>query len=121
MHAIRSVTCLDEASRRIVRYANDRICPAEGPGDPATPPVAEVDVRVYEGLGPCERRKDHAQNGVAWPVGGMQDLDAMAPDVHGEAQQARCRRQGADEAGKLLKVGLSPQRWPKVGRMQRDS
>ena len=36
-------------------------------------------MRVDEGLGPCEGRKDHARNGVAWPVGGMQDLDPMAP------------------------------------------
>ena len=49
MHSIRSVTCLNEGSRRMARYANDRICPAERPGDPAAHPVAIVDVRVDEG------------------------------------------------------------------------
>jgi len=78
----------------MARYANDRICPAECPGDAATHPVAVVDVHVDEGLGPCEGRKDHACNGVAWPIGGMQDLDSMVPDVRGEPQQARCRGQG---------------------------
>ena len=51
----------------------------------------------------------------------MQDLDPVAPDMRGEPQQARCRRQGVDDAGKLLKLGSSPQRWPKVRRTQRDT
>ena len=105
----------------MARYANDRICPAERPSDPAAHPVAVVDMRVDEGLGPCEGRKDHARNGVAWPVGGMQDFDPVAPDVRSEAQQARCRRQGAGDAGKFLKIGSLPQRWTKVRRMQRDA
>jgi len=108
MDAIRSVTCLHEGSGRVARYANDRICPAERPGDPAAHPVAVVDVRVDEGLGPREGREDHARNGVAWPVGGMQDLDPVAPDVRGEPQQARCGRHGAGDDGKLLNIGSSP-------------
>ena len=122
MHAVRSVTCLHEGARRVARYANDRICPAECPIDPAAHPVAVVDVHVDEGLGPREGRKDHARNGVAWPVGGMQDLDPVVPDVCGEPQHACCcGRQAAGEAGKLLKFGSFPQRWPKVRRTQRDT
>ena len=122
MHAVRSVTCLHEGARRVARYANDRICPAECPIDPAAHPVAVVDVRVDEGLGPREGRKDHARYGIAWPVSGMQDLDPVVPDVCGEPQHACCcGRQAAGEAGKLLKFGSLPQRWPKVRRTQRNT
>src|SRR5215813_12375212 len=86
MHAIRLVTRLDEGSCRMVRYANDHICPTECPGDAMTHPVAIVDVDVDEGLGPCEGGKDRARNGVARPVSGMQDLDPVAPDMGGEPQ-----------------------------------
>ena len=114
---VQTVLVQDEA----LRHADDRICAAERPGDPAAPPVAVVDVRVDKGLGPCEGREDHARNGVAWPVGGVQDLDPVAPNVRGEPQQAGCRRQGVGDAGELLKIGSSPQRWPKVRRTQRDA
>src|SRR5262249_415288 len=121
-HAIWSVPRLHECSRRMARYANDRIRLAERPGNTATHPVAVVDMHVDEGLGPCEGRKDHACKRVARSVSGMQDLNPEAPDIRGEPQQARCRRQGIGNAGnKLLKLGLSPQRWPEVRRTQRNA
>src|SRR5262245_21558390 len=105
----------------MVRNADDRICLAERPSNSATHPVAVIDMRMDEGLGPCERRKEHARNGVAWPVGGMKNLDTVAPDVRGQPQQARYRRQDIGEAGKLLKIGSSPQRRSKICRTQRNA
>src|SRR5882757_1065168 len=106
MHSVRSVTCLHEGARRVTRYTNDRICPTECPIDPAAHPVAIVDVHMDEGLGPRECRKDHACDGVAWPVSGMQDLDPVVPDVCSEPQDAcRASRQATGEAGQLLKFG----------------
>src|SRR5437773_2866513 len=90
MHAVRSVTCLHEGSRRMARYTDDRICPAECPIDPPAHPVAVVDVHMDEGLGPRKGRKDHACDGVAWPVGGLKYLDPVAPDIGGEPQHACC-------------------------------
>src|SRR5262245_22221531 len=102
MHAIRPVACPDKSSCRVPRYANDRICLAKRPGNAATPPIAVVDVHMDESLGPCEGGEEHACKGVARPVGGMQDFDPIAPDMSGQPEQARCRRQGARDAGKLL-------------------
>ena len=88
MHAIRSVTCLHKGSRRMSRYANDCVRSAERPEDPATHPVAMVDVHVDEGLGSREGRKDYASNGIPRPVRRMQDLNAVAPDVGGDVGTA---------------------------------
>jgi len=71
---------------------------------------------------PREGRKDHACDGVAWPVGGLKYLDPVAPDISGEPQHACCGGgQAASEAGELLKFGAPPQRWAKVRRTQRDT
>jgi hypothetical protein len=94
------------ASTKVLAVWLDTPTSAERPGDAATPPVAVVDVRVDEGLGPCEGRE--LRNGVAWPVGGMQDLNPVAPDVRGEPQQASLPPAGASDAGKLLEIGPSP-------------
>jgi hypothetical protein len=76
-----------------------------------------VYVHVDKGLGARQGRKDYACDGIAWPVSGMHDLDAVTPDVCGESQQASCcGRQAAGEVGKLLKFGLFPQGWPKIRR-----
>jgi hypothetical protein len=66
-------------------------------------------VRVDNGLGPGESGKDHASYGVARSVSGMQDLDAVTPDVCGESQHASYRgRQAASEVGEFLKFRSLP-------------
>ena len=118
MHAVRSVTCLPKVLAVWLRYANDCIRPAECPIHPPAHPVAVIDVRMNEGLGPREGCKDHACYRVARPVSGMQDLDPVVPDVCGKPQQTCCcGRQAPGEADKFLKFRFSHRDGPKlVGR-----
>src|ERR1700759_2818495 len=108
MHAFGTVTSLREGLGRVARYADNRIGVAERPGDPAAHSVAVVDVCMDEGFCPGEGREDNAGDGIAWPIRGMEDGDAVEPYVCGEPQQTRSRRQRAGDAGKLLKICLLP-------------
>ena len=83
MHVIRSVASLHETAGSVARYAHNGIRSTERPLNAAIHPVAVVDVHVDESFGACEGRKDRARYGVARPVGGMQDLDPVAPDIRG--------------------------------------
>ncbi len=55
-------------------------------------PVAVGHVRLHDALGPRQPAEGHHRGGITRPVGGMEDLDAVAADVASQPDEVEHRR-----------------------------
>ena len=110
MDAVASVPTCDEGAGDERGHGDEGIGAAERPSKWTGHPVAEPDIAVHHGLGSTQLGQHDAQRGVAWPVGGMDDVDPFA--AHGSGQPDHTTNGAAE--------GLHPAKATGAGRELAD-